>query len=140
MGQRDVDRLEKSADRNLTKFSKGKCKVRLGRNTPMQQEKLWHKGVESAWQHSSTLACHRHRARLSQQCLPAMQNTSSLLGTALSVSSPGKAITALIQTMSECQLQLCASQDERHGHTALRSAKGHEGEEGLGDLSCEQRL
>lgn len=27
MGRRDVDRLEKCADRNLMKFSEGKCKV-----------------------------------------------------------------------------------------------------------------
>lgn len=53
MAQRDSDRLEKCADRNLIKFNKDKCKVlKLGRNNPMHQEKLW----EAAWQQNKILA------------------------------------------------------------------------------------
>lgn len=38
MGQRDV---EKCADRNLIKFSKGECRVlKAGRKEPVRQEKL----------------------------------------------------------------------------------------------------
>lgn len=38
MGQRDV---EKCADRNLIKFSKGECRVlKVGRKEPVRQEKL----------------------------------------------------------------------------------------------------
>lgn len=55
MSQRDFDRLEKCADRNLIKFSKGKCKaLTLGRNTPMQQEKLWPRCL------GSSLAAQQH--------------------------------------------------------------------------------
>jgi len=39
--QRDLNRLESWADRNLMKFSRGKCKVlHLGRNNPMRQYML----------------------------------------------------------------------------------------------------
>ena len=39
--QRDWDRLEKWADRNLMKFNKGKCEVlQLSKNNPMYQYQL----------------------------------------------------------------------------------------------------
>jgi len=39
--QRDLDRLEGWVERNVIKFSKGKCKVlHLGRNNPMHQYRL----------------------------------------------------------------------------------------------------
>ncbi|KAJ7408684.1 hypothetical protein WISP_119109 [Willisornis vidua] len=47
--ERDLDRLEKWADRNLMKFSKGKCKVLdLGRNNPIHQHMLGTIQMESS--------------------------------------------------------------------------------------------
>lgn len=101
MGQRDVGRLEKCADRNLIKFSKGKYKVlNLGRNNPMHQEKLWTKCL------GSSLAAEQHlgmvadtRLSVSQQHALATRNASSLLGCTgkSTVSRSRKVIIPLIQ-------------------------------------------
>ena len=40
--QRDLDRLERWAQKNLMKLSKGTCRVlQLGRNNPMHQYRIW---------------------------------------------------------------------------------------------------
>ncbi|GAB0182985.1 mitochondrial enolase superfamily member 1 [Grus japonensis] len=47
--QRDLERLESWADRNIRQFSKGKCKVlQLGRNNPRHQYMLGADQLESS--------------------------------------------------------------------------------------------
>ncbi|KAK4830155.1 hypothetical protein QYF61_008666 [Mycteria americana] len=48
--KRDLDRLEKWADRNLVEFSKGRCQVLpLGRNNPKHQYMLSDKRLKSSF-------------------------------------------------------------------------------------------
>ncbi|XP_009950930.1 PREDICTED: uncharacterized protein LOC104347561 [Leptosomus discolor] len=67
--QRDLDRLERLADRNLMKFNEGECKVpRMGRNNPMHQYMLgadqWESNV--AEKNLEVLAASKLNTR--QQC------------------------------------------------------------------------
>ncbi|GAB0193764.1 mitochondrial enolase superfamily member 1 [Grus japonensis] len=77
---RDLDMLEKWANRNLIKFNKGNCKVLpLGRNNPMHQYTLGANQLES-WLKKDLGVLVDHKLNVSQQCALAAKRANSTSG------------------------------------------------------------
>jgi len=74
--QRDLDRLESQAQRNLMKFNKGKDRVLyLGRNNPMHQYRLVADLLESSSVERNLGVLVHDRLTMSQQCAPDCQES-----------------------------------------------------------------
>jgi len=79
--QRDLDRLESWAERNLMKYNKRKCRVlHLGRHNPMHHYRLGADLLESSSLKRHLCVLVGDRLTMSQQCALVAKKTKGILG------------------------------------------------------------
>ena len=77
--QRDLNRLEKWADRNLMRFPFLNCKL-LGRNNPINKDTLGADGLENSFAEEEPGVLADTNLNMSQQCTLGTKTTNGILG------------------------------------------------------------
>jgi len=132
--QQDLERLESWAERNLTKFNKGKCRILdLGRNNPTHQYRLGADLLDSSSAERDLAVLVGYKLTMSQQHALAAKQASGILGCIKkNVSSRSSEVllplySALVRLHLEYCIQFWAPQFKNDEELLKRSRKGLQG-------------
>ncbi|TRZ08630.1 hypothetical protein HGM15179_018476 [Zosterops borbonicus] len=114
--QRDLDRLQKWSDRNITQFNKKYKVLPLGRNNPMHQYMLQTDLLESILAEKALEVLSDTKLNMSQQCALATKMANDILGCIRqSIANRLREVifplySALVRPHLECLVQFWAPQ------------------------------